>query len=76
MGKRRKKQKKAEVDETAKPWCFYCDRTFDDEKILIQHQKHKHFKCYLCGRKLGSVKGLQTHVSSVHKQSVKEYVYV
>ena len=24
-----------------KPWCFYCDREFDDEKILIQHQKAK-----------------------------------
>jgi len=35
-------------------WCMffdeaashrYCNREFDDEKILVQHQKAKHFKC-------------------------------
>lgn len=26
-------------------FCYYCDREFDDEKVLIQHQKAKHFKC-------------------------------
>ena len=34
MGKKKKK-------EIVKPWCYYCDRVFDDEKILIQHQKAK-----------------------------------
>ncbi|KAG8050304.1 hypothetical protein GUJ93_ZPchr0009g908 [Zizania palustris] len=27
---------------------YYCDREFDEEKILAQHQKAKHFKCHLC----------------------------
>jgi hypothetical protein len=34
MGKKKKK-------EIVKPWCYYCDRVFEDEKILIQHQKAK-----------------------------------
>lgn len=23
------------------PWCFYCDREFEDDKILVNHQKAK-----------------------------------
>ena len=36
MGKKKRKE--------IKPWCWYCDREFDDDKILINHQKAKHFK--------------------------------
>jgi len=35
MGRKKKRY------EEEKPWCFYCDREFDDEKILLQHQKAK-----------------------------------
>eukprot|EP00854_Cymbomonas_tetramitiformis_P027466 gene27466-33872_t len=35
MGKKKRKE------EVIKPWCYYCDRSFDDEKILVQHQKAK-----------------------------------
>ena len=38
----RKSKPKAVV---AKPWCFYCDRTFDNDTVLIQHQKQRHWKC-------------------------------
>ncbi|WWC73686.1 uncharacterized protein I206_107658 [Kwoniella pini CBS 10737] len=31
-----------------KPWCWYCEREFEDDKVLLQHQKSKHFKCQLC----------------------------
>ena len=44
MGRKKKKP--------SKPWCWYCNRIFDDEKILIQHQKAKHFKCHICHKKL------------------------
>lgn len=30
----------------------YCNREFDDEKILVQHQKAKHFKCHICHKKV------------------------
>lgn len=41
-----------------RPWCYYCERDFDDLKILISHQKAKHFKCDRCGRRLNTAGGL------------------
>ncbi|KAH7366318.1 hypothetical protein KP509_18G072400 [Ceratopteris richardii] len=63
MGKKKKKA-------PPKVWCFYCDREFDDEKILIQHQKAKHFKCTVCHKKLSTAGGLVIHVLQVHKQTI------
>eukprot|EP01080_Neovahlkampfia_damariscottae_P012309 gene12309-5983_t len=68
MGKKRKNK---EFDEN-RPWCFYCDREFDDEKVLIGHQKSKHFKCPKCSKKLGSASGMATHALQCHKVSVME----
>ncbi|XP_059521364.1 BUB3-interacting and GLEBS motif-containing protein ZNF207-like [Myotis daubentonii] len=62
MGRKRKKQ--------LKPWCWYCNRDFDDEKILIQHQKAKHFKCHICHKKLYRGPGLATHCIQVHKKTI------
>ena len=82
MGKRRRKNSKKNAsneEETleqkleerlSKTWCYYCDREFDDEAILIQHQKTKHFKCPYCPKKLVSVKGMKTHVLQVHKENI------
>eukprot|EP00923_Selenidium_pygospionis_P044894 GHVN01077511.1.p1 GENE.GHVN01077511.1~~GHVN01077511.1.p1 ORF type:complete len:254 (+),score=28.95 GHVN01077511.1:54-815(+) len=61
----RKKRRIAEF----KPFCFYCDRDFDDDKVLIQHQKAKHFKCSQCNRKLDTAHGLQIHMLHVHKET-------
>uniref|UniRef100_A0A2I3RFA3 Zinc finger protein 207 n=1 Tax=Pan troglodytes TaxID=9598 RepID=A0A2I3RFA3_PANTR len=44
-----------------KPWCWYYNRDFGDEKILIQHQKAKHFKCHICHKKLYPGPGLAIH---------------
>lgn len=67
------KKKKVREDEEEKPdiWCFYCERKFDDEKVLIQHQKAKHFKCHLCSKKLSTAGGLVVHVMQVHKETIK-----
>ncbi|KAK3129448.1 hypothetical protein QOZ80_6BG0479860 [Eleusine coracana subsp. coracana] len=62
MGKKKKR-----VD---KVFCYYCDREFDDEKILVQHQKAKHFKCHVCHKKLSTASGMAIHVLQVHKESV------
>ncbi|VEL35106.1 unnamed protein product [Protopolystoma xenopodis] len=43
---------------------------FDDEKILIQHQKAKHFKCPYCHRKLYTGPGLSIHCNQVHKEKL------
>ena len=40
-----------------RPWCYYCERDFEDLKILIDHQRHKHFKCERCGRRLNTAGG-------------------
>ncbi|WMV16395.1 hypothetical protein MTR67_009780 [Solanum verrucosum] len=63
MGKKKKRS-------TDKVWCYYCDREFDDEKILVQHQKAKHFKCHVCHKKLSTAGGMAIHVLQVHKETV------
>eukprot|EP01067_Filipodium_phascolosomae_P009809 Filipodium_phascolosomae@DN986_c0_g1_i1.p2 len=55
-----------------KPFCYYCDREFDDEKVLVQHQKAKHFKCLQCNRKLDTAAGLVVHMLQVHKESLSK----
>jgi len=50
----------------------YCNREFDDEKVLIYHQKAKHFKCHICHKKLYTAPGLAIHCSQVHKEEIKD----
>lgn len=61
MGRKRKKE--------IKPFCYYCDRTFNDEATLILHQKSKHWRCSECYRKLQSSHSLSLHF--VHEHSTK-----
>merc|ERR1719161_2213147 len=65
----RKKNKNKAVQ--LKPFCYYCDRCFDDEQTLIQHQKAKHFKCEVCHKKLTTARSLRTHSVQVHKLDLK-----
>ncbi|KAJ5084652.1 hypothetical protein NUU61_009231 [Penicillium alfredii] len=68
-----KKRRGPTLDELlARPWCYYCERDFDDLKILISHQKAKHFKCERCGRRLNTAGGLSVHMSQVHKEQLTE----
>lgn len=67
---RKKPQQLGSVKPPFKPFCYYCDREFDDEKILIQHQKFKHFKCNVCNRKPDTATGLVVHMLQVHKESL------
>jgi hypothetical protein len=56
---KKKKRQNPEIDELlARPWCYYCERDFDDLKILIHHQKAKHFKCERCARRLNTAGGI------------------
>lgn len=55
MGKKKNHPSAQEILE--RPWCYYCERDFDDLKILINHQKAKHFKCERCGRRLNTAGG-------------------
>lgn len=62
MGRKKKKP--------IKPWCWYCNREFDDDKILVQHQRAKHYKCPFCHKKLYSGPGLTVHCIQVHKEKL------
>nr|XP_043614848.1 protein SUPPRESSOR OF FRI 4 isoform X2 [Erigeron canadensis] len=64
MGKKKKRVTSSDI------WCYYCEREFDDEKILVQHQKAKHFKCHVCHKKLSTAGGMSIHVLQVHKETV------
>lgn len=48
-------------------WCWYCDREFQDDKVLLSHQKSKHFRCPHCPRRLNTAGGLAVHIDQVHK---------
>ncbi|CAI2177681.1 7211_t:CDS:2 [Funneliformis geosporum] len=63
MGKKKNKN-------VTRPWCWYCERDFDDEKVLILHQKAKHFKCPHCSKKLNTAGGMAVHVDQVHKEKI------
>jgi hypothetical protein len=55
---KKKRRQNPEIDELlARPWCYYCERDFEDLKILIHHQKAKHFKCDRCARRLNTAGG-------------------
>ena len=56
--------------QTMQPFCYYCDRDFADEKILIQHQRAKHFKCQECSKRLNTATALSLHFLSVHKREL------
>ena len=69
MGKKRTARV---IEEKPEIICFYCERAFDDEKVLILHQKAKHFKCDFCQKKLSTAGGLVVHIVQVHKETIKE----
>ncbi|GAA6037210.1 hypothetical protein JCM8097_008622 [Rhodosporidiobolus ruineniae] len=61
------KKKSAAKKFSALAWCWYCDRTFEDQRVLLSHQKAKHFRCSLCPRRLNTAGGLAVHLDQVHK---------
>ncbi|XP_038678839.1 protein SUPPRESSOR OF FRI 4-like, partial [Tripterygium wilfordii] len=56
--------------QSSKVLCYYCDCEFDDEKILVQHQKAKHFKGHVCHKKLSTASGIAIHVLQVHIENI------
>ncbi|CAG8690715.1 4843_t:CDS:2 [Funneliformis mosseae] len=56
--------------KVVRPWCWYCERDFEDEKVLVLHQKAKHFKCSHCNKKFNTAGGMVFHVAQVHKETI------
>ena len=71
MGRKSKNRRKREEEEEVF-FCFYCDRDFKTEKVLIEHQRSKHFKCEICFKRLVMAKGLMKHMTNIHKQTLNE----
>ncbi|KAE9029078.1 hypothetical protein PR003_g543 [Phytophthora rubi] len=71
MGKKKRRDDGGEAPQQRRIFCYYCDRNFDDEKVLILHQKARHFKCPTCYKKLSTVSGMLIHTQQVHKESLK-----
>ncbi|KAA6399116.1 MAG: putative Zinc finger protein [Streblomastix strix] len=53
-----------------KPFCWYCNRDFDNLKVLVDHQKAKHFKCSTCNRRFNSAPAMIAHARTVHKDII------
>ncbi|KAI5367100.1 Putative Zinc finger C2H2-type [Septoria linicola] len=73
--KKRKAEKGESLEQVlSRPVCYYCDRDFDDQKVLVDHQKAKHFHCQVgnCNRRLGTAGGLKVHMQQVHKEELLE----
>ncbi|CAK7207464.1 hypothetical protein SEUCBS139899_010274 [Sporothrix eucalyptigena] len=71
MGKKRRNYPSLE-ELMDRAWCYYCERDFEDLKLLISHQKAKHFKCERCGRRLNTAGGLSVHMNQVHKETLSQ----
>ncbi|KAF2230297.1 hypothetical protein EV356DRAFT_492309 [Viridothelium virens] len=68
-----KKKRGPDLDDLLdRPWCYYCERDFEDVRVLISHQKAKHFKCPKCTRRLNTAGGLSVHLNQVHKDTLDE----
>lgn len=52
-------------------FCYYCDRLFENEGVLIQHQRAKHFKCPRCHKKVSTAHGMKVHVFQVHATAIE-----
>ncbi|KAI9486328.1 MAG: hypothetical protein EXX96DRAFT_614163 [Benjaminiella poitrasii] len=63
MGKKRK-------SKVIRPWCWYCEKDFEDDKVLVTHQRAKHFKCEVCNKKLTTAGGMVVHSFQVHKINI------
>lgn len=67
MGRKKKRQAPSEAERI---FCYYCDRKFQTEQILLSHQKEKHLRCPTCNKRLFSISGLVIHSTQVHNVQV------
>lgn len=54
-----------------KPFCYYCDKEFNNDNILHYHQRARHFSCYKCKDRFSSALAVKTHILQIHKEDLK-----
>ena len=62
-------RKKREV-LVMRPFCYYCEKEFEEETILLSHQKIRHFGCTLCKRTFSTANSMAAHMLQVHKETL------
>lgn len=53
-----------------KPFCYFCEKVFNNEIVLHQHQKSKHFTCPTCYKKFPTTSNLVTHMTRTHQGTI------
>lgn len=71
MGKKKAGGPAAVVDKGDRQFCYWCNKDFEDERVLIQHQLTKHFRCPVCpprqsAGKCNTLHGLIIHYRKAH----------
>lgn len=66
-----RKRKRAVPDSQERIFCYYCDRTFQNEHELLSHQREKHLRCPTCNKRMLSVPSLMIHASQMHNVQLK-----
>lgn len=61
-----RKKKRAAPNPYDRIFCYYCDRTFQNEQELLMHQREKHLRCPSCNKRMLSVPSLMIHASQMH----------
>lgn len=54
-----------------KPFCYYCDKEFNNDNILHYHQRARHFSCPKCKDRFSSALAVKTHILQIHKEDLK-----
>mmetsp|Transcript_136272 Transcript_136272/g.240862 ORF Transcript_136272/g.240862 Transcript_136272/m.240862 type:complete len:204 (-) Transcript_136272:148-759(-) len=50
-------------------WCWYCGHRAESERLLIQHQRLRHFQCHNCSNQklCDHIFALKSHVRKLHQ---------
>ena len=54
-----------------KPFCYDCDKEFNNELILHQHHKARQFNCAKFKERFSTSHALETHELQIHRWSLK-----
>lgn len=66
-----RKKKRAAEDPRSRIFCYYCDRNFQTEQMLLMHQREKHLRCPTCHKRMLSIPSMTVHASQMHNVTIK-----